>query len=306
MITIKLNMKMKLYLKKSGPIALITLSFILASACKNNQTTTELSPEDHLESFRQNIARVMPDIGSPGDIAILIELTGAEYVPELVTDTSNVDMYIGDSDWAALNLGLYTANLAYTAAFNQKEQSLGTLRACQTLANDLEIGETYLTSILNYYSDEVAEDRKDTLTQMLSDEAGKIMENFNATDRKRLYTAFVTGFVIENLHLATGIIDSYPDDLLPDDVKALILREMLLVVIKGGDNLDELLVLLSEVLTKEDTKILYNELVALQASFKKIDMNNLASVNEPGAILKSPLLQEITEQVKLIRGSIIR
>lgn len=297
---------MKLHLKKLIPITLVVVSMMLTNACKNNQTTSPSSPEDHLESFRQSIARVMPDLGSPGDIAILIELTGADYVPELVADTSNVDMYIGNNDWAALNLGLFTADLAYSSAFHQRDQSLATLRACQILANDLEMGDTYLTGLLNYYSDDLTEAEKDTLTQMLNTETGMIKENFDNTDRKRLYTAFVTGFVIENLHMATGIINTYPEDLLAADVKAIILREMILVVIEGGDDLDELIDLLSEVLTEDDTKILYKELLKLQTIFGKIDMSNLVSVKDPGTILESPVLQEITEQVELIRGSIIR
>lgn len=301
----KSTVKMNLNLKNIGTLTLLALAIILTSACKNRQsagTTTE----DHLESFRQEIDRVLPGLGSPGDIAVLIELTGADYIPELVADTSNVNMYIGDSDWAALNLGLFTADLAYTSTFNQAEQSLATLRACQLLANDLGMGETYLTGILNYYSDEITETEEDSIVAMLEKETGSIKENFENTNRKRLHTAFVTGFLIENLHLATGIIDTYPDDLLPADAKALVLREMLLVVIEVESNLDELIALLDEVLTEEDPKILYQELTELKSMFDDVDINKLITTEAPGPILNSPKLKEITAKTTAIRNSIIR
>jgi len=302
---IKLNTKMKLNLRKFGPISLVIVFMIMASACKNNQSTAP-SDDDQLESFRQSVARVLPNLGSPGDIAMLIELTGADYVPELVADTANIDMYIGDSDWAALNLGLFTADLAYTSTFTQTDQSLATLRACQILANDLEMGETFQAAILNYYSDEITEEEKDSLIVMLKAETGKIRENFDNTDRKRLYTAFVTGFLIENLHIATGIIETYPDDLLPADAKALILREMLLVIIEIESNLDELIVLLGEVLTDDDPKILLKELTELQSMFDGVNIENLVTTEAPAEILKRPKLKEVTTKVGEIRASIIR
>lgn len=296
---------MKLNLRKIGSISLVVVLMMVASACKNRQSATP-GVDEQLEGFRQSIARVLPNLGSPGDIAMLIELTGADYVPELVADTANTDMYIGDSDWAALNLGLFTADLAYTSTFYQTDQSLATLRACQILANDLEMGETYQAAILNYYSDEITAEEKDSIILMLKAETGKIKENFDNTDRKRLYTAFVTGFLIENLHIATGIIDTYPDDLLPADAKALVLREMLLVIIEIESNLDELIELLGEVLTENDPKILLKELVELQSMFKEIDINNLITTEAPGPILSSPKLKEITAKVGEIRSSIIR
>ena len=296
---------MKLNFRKLGSISLVGISVIIASACKYNQSTTQ-SVDEKVESFRQTISRVLPDMEKPGDIAMLIELTGADYVPELVADTTNTDMYFGDPDWAALNLGLFTADLAYSSAFYETTQSLATLKACQLLANDLEMGETFQTALLDYYSNEITEEEKDSIISMLQLETGKIKENFNTTDRKRLYTAFATGLLIENLHLATGIIETYPDDLLPEDAKALILREMLLVVIELRTNLDELIDLIGEVLTDDDPKILLKELVELQSMFKEIDINKLVKIKSPGSILTSPKLDEITTKVNEIRALIIR
>lgn len=296
---------MKLNFRKFGAISLVVISVIIASACKNNQTTTP-GVDEKVESFRQTIARVLPDMGKPGDIAMLIELTGADYVPELVADTANTDMYFGDPDWAALNLGLFTADLAYSSTFYETDQSLATLRACQLLANDLEMGETFQAALLDYYSDEITEEEKDSIISMLQVETGKIKENFNASDRKRLYTAFTTGFLIENLHLATGIIETYPDDLLPDDSKALILREMLLVIIEIDSNLDELIELINEVLTDEDPKILLHDLMDLQSIFNEININDLVTVKSPADILQATKLKEITAKTEEIRNSIIK
>jgi hypothetical protein len=121
-----------------------------------------------------------------------------------------------------------------------------------------------------------------------------------------LYTAFTTGLLIENLHLATGIIDTYPDDLLPGDAKALVLREMLLVVIEIRTNLDQLIELINEVLTDDDPQILLKELVELQSILNEIDINKLITTEAPSAILNSPKLKEITLKVDEIRSMIIR
>lgn len=296
---------MKVNIKKTASLIFIVLAMIMTSACLNKQTSGT-SPEDHLKSFRQEIDRVLPDLGRPGDIALLIEMTGADYVPELVADTSNVDMYLGENDWAALNLGLFTADLAYTSTFRQTEQSMATLRACQILANDLEFGETYLTALFDYYADEITDAERDSLIEMLKTETGSINEKFKNTNRKRLHTAFVTGFLIENLHLATGIIATYPEDLLPEDAKALILREMLLVIIELESNLDDLISLLEEVLTEHNPKILFRELLELQSMFDEVNIENLITTEAPGQILKTPKIKQITDQIAMIRGAIIR
>jgi hypothetical protein len=283
---------------------LITGSFlaVIFIGCQTSQTSSKQGTQEQLSEFDKQVQRIFPDLESPGDISMLIEMTGAEYVPELVADTANLIKYIGDPDMAALNLGIYTSDLAYTTSFTQRDQSLATLKACQVLANSLGIGVTYLTSLLGYYENVV--ENKDSVILFLQNETGTIKEDLNTSDRQRLYTAFVAGFVIENLHLATGIIDTYPDDLLPDDAKALILREMILVVLQSERNLNELLVMIDEVLTDKDPRILYNELKDLKASFDKVDFNEIAHIENPAEILSNEVLLEVTSKVAAIRKNI--
>jgi len=272
-------------------------------SCQTPKSGSKSSAEEQLSEFGKEVNKVYPDLGSPGEIAMLIEMTGADYVPDLVADTANTEKYLGDEDMAALNLGLFTADLAYTTSFQQRDQSLATLKSCQTLANDLGVGVTYLASLMKYYDKEV--EHKDSILMFLEQKTGTIKEDLSEKSKQRLYTAFVTGFVVENLHLATGIIQTYPDDLLPDDAKALVLREMILIVLESERNVNELITMVDEVLTDQDPRILYDELVDLKASFDKVNFEEIAHIENPAEILSNEGLLEITDKVAKLRATIV-
>jgi hypothetical protein len=279
------------------------LSALVLFSCQTPKSGSKSSAEEQLSEFGKEVNKVYPDLGSPGEIAMLIEMTGADYVPDLVADTANTEKYLGDEDMAALNLGLFTADLAYTTSFQQRDQSLATLKSCQTLANDLGVGVTYLASLMKYYDKEV--EHKDSILMFLEQKTGTIKEDLSEKSKQRLYTAFVTGFVVENLHLATGIIQTYPDDLLPDDAKALVLREMILIVLESERNVNELITMVDEVLTDQDPRILYDELVDLKASFDKVNFEEIAHIENPAEILSNEGLLEITDKVAKLRATIV-
>lgn len=290
-------------MRKYCVIVVIAGMALLFGACQSSQTTTKPTLEEQLNEFSKEISRVYPDLGSPGDIALLIELTGADFVPGLIVDTSMASKFSGNADLAALTLGMLTADLAYTSTFQQTEQTKALLVASQSLANDLGIGYTYLSALLNYYSEEV--ENEDSIVIYLEQEAGKITEDLKNSGRQRLYTAFTTGFVIENLFLATSIIETYPSDLLPDDDKALILREMILVVLESERNVNELIAMVDEVLTDEDPRILFEELKILKSILDKVDYNEIARLEKPGDILQNEVLLETTAEVEKIRAGIL-
>lgn len=290
-------------MRKLSLLSIAASFLILFIACQSSQSTSETALEEELSEFGKEVDKVLPNLESPAEIAMFIEMTGAEYVGDLVADTANLPNFIGDPDLAALNLGIFTSDLAYTTTFKQSEQSLATLKACQLLANDLGIGYTYLSAILNYYSAEIKDE--DSLVMFLESETGLVRENFVNSDRQRLYTAFVGGFIIENLHLVTGIIDTYPDDLLPADAKALVLREMIMVVLESEKNLANLITMIEEVLTPEDPGVLIDELKDLKASLDKVDFKEIATIENPADILKNEVLLEVTEKVALIRADIV-
>ncbi len=290
-------------MKKVLFIPLITGMVLIFGACQSSQTATQPTVEEKLSEFGKEVERVYPDLASPGEISLLIELTGTDFVPGLIVDTANVPMYLGNADFGALALGMYTADLAYSSTFEQTPQTMATLVACQTLANDLGVGYTYLSALLDYYSEEVQ--NEDTLIKYLEDETGKIMEDLSGSDRQRLYTAFVTGFTLENLYLATAIIETYPEGLLPDDAKALALREMILVVLESERNINELIAMIEKVLTEEDPGILVDELAVMKASLDKVDFNEIARLENPAEILTNETLLEVTAEVKKIRSEIL-
>lgn len=281
----------------------IAASLVLFIACQSSQPTSETTLEEQLNDFAKEVEKVLPNISSPAEIATFIEMTGAEYVPEIVADTANLPNYIGDADIAALNLGIFTSDLSYTTTFKQSEQSLATLKACQILANDLGMGYTYLSAILNRFSGEITDE--DSLVMYLEKETGMVNENFKDTDRHRLYTAFVAGFIIENLYIVTEIIATYPDDLLPADAKALVLREMIMVVLDSENNLTNLIAEIESVLTPEDSGVLVDELKDLKASLDKVNFKEIAAIENPADILKNEVLLEVTEKVAIIRADII-
>src|SRR4051812_41404805 len=79
----------------------------------SNKDTNAEDFKNAEESLKDQIQDLVYNIPSPSEIPYLLEATGAEFNQSLINDRKKADTYASRSDKAALNLGVYAADIGY-------------------------------------------------------------------------------------------------------------------------------------------------------------------------------------------------
>ena len=103
-------------------------------------TNKDSSVEKKEESKKKERKVVKAPISSPEKMFNFIHKSGVEYVKELMNNTANSKMYVAPQE-KALNLGIYTTDLAYSAAYQDIESSVELYKVVKRLGAELDIAE---------------------------------------------------------------------------------------------------------------------------------------------------------------------
>src|SRR5688572_4134231 len=193
------------------------IAFVLASCGKSSDDKNKNSDEFKAaeESLKQQIEEVVYNIPSPSEIPYLLEATGAEFNESLVNPKTKVDQYATRTDKAALNLGVFAADIGYLSSYDKTQEAIDYLNSTKTLADNLGIIGSFDVEVLQKFEANIS--NKDSLTHLLDRTMKKTESYLKDDNRNKLSALVVTGSFVEGLHISTGLIKSYPKDLLPDD-----------------------------------------------------------------------------------------
>jgi hypothetical protein len=142
---------------------------------------------------------------------------------------------------------------------------------------------------------------KDSLTRLL-DRTIKKAENYLADDnRNKLSALVVTGSFVEGLYIATGLIKSYPKDLLPDDARNLVLTPLIRVVLDQKKSASDLLKMLSGVEQTEPIATIVTDLKSLEGAYNALNIEEQIKNNKANLVLTDKNLIEVTTIVEKMR-----
>src|SRR6185295_13758435 len=175
------------------------------------------------------------------------------------------------------------------------------LTAAKALADNLGIINTFDPEMLNKFESNIA--NKDSLATLIEKTAKKADKYLLDDDRNKLVAMLITGGFVEGLYISTGLIKSYPKDLLPADQRNLILTPMMLVILKQEATVGKLLELLNLVDQSEPVAGIIADLNSLKASYQALNINEKIKNNKANLVLSDKHLEEITKIVDKMRTS---
>jgi hypothetical protein len=267
------------------------------SASKEENTNSEdFQSEDTL---KDQISDIMDNLPSPSEIPYLLQATGAEFNQSLVNDSKKVDQYTLKNDKAALNLGVYAADIGYLSSYEKTQESITYMATVKTLADKLGVIGSYDMSEMVRFESNIA--NKDSLTSILDNSVKKTKEYLKDDSRDKLAALVLTGSFIEGLYISTGLIKSYPKNLLPDDSRNLVLTPLIRVILEQEKSVNELVKMLATVEQVDPITTLSADLTSLQASYRALDIEEQIKNNKASLVLSDKNLLEITTIVEKMR-----
>src|SRR5690606_27378237 len=280
-------------------IALSLVSLCLAS-CGSSSSDKVNNSDDFKEAEQERLGKQIEDviynIPSPTEIPYLLQGTGAEFNASLINSRTKVDQYASRNDRAALNLGVYAADVGYLASYDKTQEAISHLSACKTLAENLGVIGAFDASILQRFEANIS--NKDSLSILL-DNAIKKTDNFlNDDSRNKLSALVIAGSFVEGLYISTGLIKSYPKNILPDDSRNLSLTPLMRVVLEQKKAVSELLNMLGAVEQTEPVTSMTADLKALETAYASLNIEEQIKNNRADLVLSDKNLTEITSVVE--------
>lgn len=276
----------------------------LASCASSSEDKNKNSDEfdEAGESLKQQIEEVVYNIPSPSEIPYLLQATGAEFNENLLNPRQKVDGYTTLSHKAALNLGVYVADIGYLTSYDKTQEAIDYLNACKTLADNLGLIGTFDSELGKQFEKNIS--NKDSLAHLL-DKTIKQAEAFLVDDnRNKLSSLVVTGSFIEGLYISTGLIKSYPKNILPEDSRNLVLTPLMRVVLEQKKAVSELLKMLKTVDQSEPVASIAADIKALEETYQKLNIEEQIKNNRADLVLSDKNLEGITTIVEKIRKEI--
>jgi hypothetical protein len=272
------------------------------SSPKEDQSKSEEFKQAE-ESLKDDIKDVVYNIPSPSEIPYLLQTTGADFNQSLINDKKKADSYITKGDKAALNLGIYASDIGYLSSYEKTQEAIDYLGTAKGLADNLGIIGSFDADVLKRFESNIS--NKDSLTRLLDNAINKTEAYLNDDSRNKMAALVVTGSFVEGLYITTGVIASYPKNLLPKDERNLILTPLIRIILEQEKSVGELIKMLSAVKPDEEPiTTIIADLTSLQSYYKALNINEQIKNNKGNEVLNDKNLSEITKLVSKIRKSI--
>ncbi len=296
-----MNFKRPVYLIVSAFLA-VGLTYCGSSSSDKDKNSDEFKEAEE-GSLQKQIEDVIYNIPSPTEIPYVLQATGAEYNESLVNPRLKVDQYASRTDKAAMNLGVYAADIGYLTSYEKTQEAIDYLNACKTLADNLGVIGTFDIEILKRFEANIS--NKDSLAKLL-DETVKQTEKFLEDDsRNKLAALVVSGSFVEGLHISTGLINSYPKNLLPDDARNQILTPIMQVVLNQKKSVTDLLKMLTAVEQTDPVSGMVSDLQELERAYASLNIEEQIHNNRADLVLTDKNLEQISAVVAKMRKSIV-
>ncbi|MDH5475136.1 MAG: hypothetical protein OEX22_05535 [Cyclobacteriaceae bacterium] len=286
---------------------LILLLIVVSSSCgqKSNEESTKSNSKEFDQAETEVIDQIETlayDIPSPSEIPFMLEATGAEFNEAFINDISKIDSYEITNDIAAMNLGVYSSDMGYLISYNKVQEALNYLSSTKNLADHLGVSASVNVELLKRFENNLA--NKDSLVSIL-DEAIDETDHFLQDDnRNRIAALLIAGSFIEGLYISTELVKTYPKDLLPDDVRNVVLTPIIRVVLNQQKSLEDLIGLMETIDQANPVGDIKENLIALKGLYSSLNIDDQIEKSRPDMVINDATLVEITEKVAAIRSSI--
>jgi hypothetical protein len=254
------------------------------------------------DTLKQQIEEVVYNIPSPTEIPYLLQATGADFNQSLVNSRTKVDQYASRNDKAALNLGVYAADVGYLASYEKTQEAIDYMNAAKTLSEKLGVIGAFDIEVLQKFEANIS--NKDSLSRLLDSTIKKTEDFLKDDNRNKLSALVIAGSFVEGLYISTGLIKSYPKDILPDDKRNLVLTPLMRVILEQKKSVTELAKMLSAVEQTEPITTITADLKQLEAAYAALNIEEQIKNNQANLVLTDKNLQEITTIVEKIRKNI--
>jgi hypothetical protein len=184
---------------------MLGLTMLMASCVESaDKKTTQPPVQAQLDSAEvarmKELEKIFFSIPSPVEMSSLIKQNGYQFDQSKLVSTANLDKYTGEARQAVM-LGIYGADLSYTAIFEQKQLTTEYFAAAQKLAGQMDADGTITPELLERL--EKNQENRDSMLHIITEAYSDLNGYLKEKDRVEVSAMVVAGGWLEALYLST-------------------------------------------------------------------------------------------------------
>jgi hypothetical protein len=286
---------------------LIVIIVGLIFACgsdKKKDSDSAKEFDDAQGQMKQQLDKTLLDIPSPSEIPYIIQGTGADFNPNIINSHQKYEDYTISAKKAAFNLGVYATDIGYLSSYGKTQEALNYMDVCLKLTETVGAKDAIDFNVLERFEKNLS--NPDSLAVIIDQVIDNSDEYLQNNERTNIAALVIGGTFIEALYISTQIIDTYPKDMLPDDLRLQVLSPLVQMLAKQKDSLKDVITLLEGVDDKEDwEQATINSLSELYENYSSFDPMGKISEGKGNEVLNDEVLSRLTIQVDSIRSNVV-
>lgn len=260
---------------------LVASLFIFVFSCKKEHK----QPEDIVvENTDEELVYPLP---TPFEVTQMLQNSGTPYNFGLANELTKVDSYNSEKA-KALNLGIYGADLAYAATYNQAQTTRDILLVIKKLADNLNISVVLNKNISERIEQNIL--NQDSLYKIVNNSFIRTFNELNKQSQGPTSILVITGALIEVVYIATQIAITSSDK-----------SPLVYKIAEQKYNINSLIPLLQKY-NEKNKDIAYAMKIVL--NFKKI-FDKIQADDEGNLIIDNATFDELSIYAKKTRTEII-
>jgi hypothetical protein len=239
-------------------LSLFSLFFLLFSCSNNNQNKEVANDIDDV--VVEETARILEKYPMPTsyDMIQFLNNTGASFVFDITNPADNVENYLSYKQ-KAINLGIYAADLIYTATYQKKDETAVYLDNFVQLVEDLEISNLDRQFFRSVQSNL---DNKDSLLIIIKNAQMDTHKYLEENNKNEVALYALVGSWVEGMYLMGATLK------FSENKQAIYDK-----IIENKNSLEDLLIIMKPFKEADDFKDLYDRLSDINSKFNSLKGN---------------------------------
>lgn len=185
--------------------SIVLMSAFLLFSCGSE--TDETKGTNDSIAFSDSIPKIHSEnafysIPSPIQLGQMLQRAGATYDKKVLNPIDNASKY-STINSKALNLGVYGADLSYSAVFNQTQETMSYLANSKKLAEELGITTSFSAEMMKRMEKNAG--NRDSLLQIISELFLSSNEALKENDQSHISVLVLAGGFIEGMYIGTQV-----------------------------------------------------------------------------------------------------
>ncbi len=181
------------------------------SGCGNQTKKKDKQATEFSDNFQEesSATETFYRIPSPDEMFSFINDKNLSFTNDYLNPTQNLDNYL-DTKSKELNFGIYSADLAYCAAFHHFQGSVDYINTVKRLAEDIEISAIFDDN-MNKRIQHIF-DNADTLVNVTNATYYKIVNYLQKNQRNKTLGLLTAGGWLETMYIVTNVIPAFDEN----------------------------------------------------------------------------------------------